>query len=424
VTQPPSPTAVARQAGRDVTWTGLAAFFLLGWSVLLVPAAIREVEAAFAQTDAGMGLAYLLNNLLYITGTLSVGWLAGRLLRAPVLGAGPGLIAVGLGILAVAPSWPAFLAGFLVLGLGAGLIDSGVNALFMDLYEGRNAGALNRLHMFFALGALASPLAMGAAISSGVGWQTLIASTAIVAIPIGLALATRRMPPVHPHVADPDRAAGSAARSALGSASGAMPPASRLLPLPLLGLAIAIAMYVASEIGVSNWLVRYLDEAPVAQATLALSLFWAGIALGRFVSSFIADRMGAVRYAVTWTTAAGLAIIASLLAPTIPIAIACFAIAGFAAGPTYPMIVAIGGQLFPGRSSLVSSVLVSAAMVGSIVYPPLMGVLSEVVGLRVGMLGAGIAMLVSAASIIVATRLARGHGDVGAAAATTARETA
>jgi fucose permease len=183
-------------------------------------------------------------------------------------------------------------------------------------------------------------------------------------------------------------------------------------------------MYVASEIGVSNWLVRYLDEAPVAQATLALSLFWAGIALGRFVSSFIADRMGAVRYAVTWTTAAGLAIIASLLAPTIPIAIACFAIAGFAAGPTYPMIVAIGGQLFPGRSSLVSSVLVSAAMVGSIVYPPLMGVLSEVVGLRVGMLVAGISMLVSAASIIVATRLARGHGDVGAAAATTARETA
>ena len=74
-----------------------------------------------------------------------------------MLGAGPGLIAVGLLVIAVAPSWPVFLAGFLALGLGAGLIDSGVNALFMDLYEGRAAGALNRLHLFFALGRAREP---------------------------------------------------------------------------------------------------------------------------------------------------------------------------------------------------------------------------------------------------------------------------
>ena len=413
MTQPTPPIPVAAPPGRDVTWTGLVAFFLLGWSVLLVPSAIREVESTFGWSDAGMGLAYLLNNLLYITGTLSVGWLAGRLLRAPVLGAGPGFIALGLGIVAIAPSWPAFLVGFLLLGLGAGVVDSGINALFMDLYEGRNAGALNRVHMFFALGALASPLAMGAAISGGAGWQALIAGTAVVAVPVALALATRRVPPVHPRGVEDVNARGRAgAAGPVASREPAHAPARRaLLPLPLLALAIAIAMYVASEIGVSNWLVRDLDEAPVAQATLALSLFWAGIALGRFVSSFIADRMGAVRYAVAWTTAGGIAIVGSLFAPTIPIAIACFAIAGFASGPTYPMIVAIGGQLFPGRASLVSSVLVSAALMGSIVYPPLMGVLSTAVGLRVGMLGAGLAMLISAAAIVAASRLARRAGN-------------
>ena len=392
-------TLLAPAPGRDVTWTGLLAFLLLGWSALLVPSSIREIEAAFGQSDAGMGLAYLLNNLLYITATLSVGWVAGRLVRAPVLGAGPGLIAIGLGIVAIAPDWSVFLAGFLVLGLGAGLIDSGVNALFMDLYEGRAAGALNRLHLFFALGALASPLATGIAISNGVPWQALVGATAVVAVPIAVALATRGMPPVHPAGADRRTAPHAPATSR---------PRLRLLPLPLVALAVAIATYVAAEIGVSSWLVRYLDEAPVAQATLALSLFWGGLALGRLVSSFVADRVGAVRYALVWSTAAGIAIVASLLAPTIPIAIACFALAGFAAGPVYPMIVAIGGALYPGRSSTVSGVLVSAAMVGSIVYPPLMGVLSEAVGLRVGMLGAGLAMLVSAASILVASRLASG----------------
>jgi len=406
VTQPAT-TPIAPAPSRDVTWTGLFTFLLLGWSVLLVPSSIREVEATFGQSDGGMGLAYLLNNLLYITGTLSVGWVAGRLLRAPVLAAGPGLIALGLAIIAIAPAWGVFLAGFLVLGLGGGLIDSGVNALFMDLYEGRAAGALNRLHLFFALGALASPLAMGLAISNGVAWQAVVAGTAVVAAPVALALATRRVPPVH------------AAREEADTVP-AMPPGGggrlRLLPLPLVALAVAIALYVAAEIGVSSWLVRYLDDAPVAQATLALSLFWAGLALGRLVSSLVADRVGAVRYALVWTSAAGIAILASLLAPTIPLAIACFAVAGFAAGPAYPMIVAIGGVLYPGRSSMVSGVLVSAAMVGSIVYPPLMGVLSEVVGLRAGMFGAGLAMLVSAAAILVAARLARRDGAVHAGA--------
>ncbi len=402
MTQPPASIAVAPAPARNVTWTALIAFLLLGWSVLLIPSSIREVEATFGQSDAGMGLAYLLNNLLYITGTLSVGWVAGRLLRAPVLGAGPGLIALGLAIVALAPAWLVFLAGFLVLGLGGGLIDSGVNALVMDLYEGRAAGALNRLHLFFALGALASPLAMGTAISNGVAWQAVVGGTAVVAAPVAVALATRRMPPVH--------AVHPVSDDAPAIPADTTPPGGnrlRLLPLPLIALAIAIATYVAAEIGVSSWLVRYLAEAPVAQATLALSLFWAGLALGRFVSSLIADRVGSVRYARVWTTAAGIAIIGSLLAPTIPIAIACFAIAGFAAGPTYPMIVAIGGALYPGRSSMVSGVLVSAAMVGSIVYPPLMGVLSGAVGLRVGMFGAALALLVSAGSILAAARLAR-----------------
>ena len=401
----PAQSVAAMAPGRDVTWTGLASFFLIGWSNLLVPSAIRQVEATFGRSDADMGLAYLLNGLLYITGTLSVGWLAGRLARAPVLGAGPGLIALGLGVVALASSWPVFLAGFLVLGLGAGLVDSGVNALFMDLYEGRNAGALNRLHLFFALGALASPLAVGVAISAGVPWQALLGGTAIVAAPISIAMGTRRLPPVHRTLAAEAAAAPDPAVIVAAPASR-RPTLAHLLPLPLLALAVAIGMYVASEVGVSNWLVRFLDAAPVAEATLALSLFWGGIALGRFVSSLIADRVGAVRYAVAWTTAGGIAIVASLLAPTIPIAIACFALAGFAAGPTYPMIVAIGGQLFPGRASHVSGVLVSAALVGGIVYPPLMGLLSTAVGLRVGMLGAGLAMLVSAAAIIVAARLA------------------
>jgi hypothetical protein len=40
--------------GRGLEAAGWAAFGLLGWSGLLVPSLIREVELDFGQSDAGM----------------------------------------------------------------------------------------------------------------------------------------------------------------------------------------------------------------------------------------------------------------------------------------------------------------------------------------------------------------------------------
>ena len=412
MTQPPDATSVAPPlaipAARGVVVAGFAAFLLLGWATLLVPSLIRDVQATFGQSDAGMGLAYLLGSLLYVTGTVSVGVLAGRLPRRALLGAGPTLVAAGLVALAMAPAWPVFLAGFLVMGLGNGIIDAGANALFIDLFAGR-AAMLNRLHMFFALGALAAPLAVGLAVSAGVPWQAVAVATAVAAAPLGLVFATRRLPPTHPHASAPERAAPPA--------GGVSDPAStrsvgRGIPLPLLVLCIAIGCYVAAELGVSSWMVRYLEGAPIVVATLALSLFWAALGLGRLVSSLIADRMSTVVFATTWSIVCGAAILAALAAPVLPLAVVCFAVAGFAAGPVYPSIMAIGGALHPGRASMVSSVLTSAGIVGSLVYPPLMGVVSEAAGMWVGMAGAGLFAFAAGAAIYTASRIGRGREAV------------
>jgi fucose permease len=96
----------------------------------------------------------------------------------------------------------------------------------------------------------------------------------------------------------------------------------------------------------------------------------------------------------------------------LPIAIVCFAIAGFAAGPIYPSIMAIGGALHPGRASMVGSTLSSAGMVGSIVYPPLIGMASAAVGLWVGIAGAGVFAVLAGVLIYTASRVGRGRSAV------------
>ena len=127
------------------------------------------------------------------------------------------------------------------------------------------------------------------------------------------------------------RVRSDAQRTARGRATGrvgrrrATDPASRglhgrrLLAGPLLLLGIAIATYVASEVGVSNWLVRFLEPAPLTTATLALSLYWAGLTVGRLISSAIADRFDHLRFTLASTLVMAGLLAVAILAPTLPV---------------------------------------------------------------------------------------------------------
>ncbi len=158
---------------------------------------------------------------------------------------------------------------------------------------------------------------------------------------------------------------------------------------------MAIACYVASEIGVSNWLVRFLEEATVGLATSALALFWACLALGRLLSAAWSDRFDHARFAATAAFIASIALAAAAVVPSLPASIVLFGAVGFAFGPVYPLIMAVAGDRFPGRAAAVSGVLASAAVLGAILYPPIMGFLSVAVGLGVAMLGAAALVFVT-----------------------------
>jgi fucose permease len=389
-----SPSTPPAHPGRDIVWTGYATFMVVGVGIVLIPTLIRQVQAEYGLNDAAMGGAYLAYSLAWVVGTLAAGTLVRRLDRRIVLGAGPAIVA--LGMLAIAAGGPVavFAAGLLLMGAGLGIADSGVNALFMDLFRGREAGALNRLHLWVSLGAMAAPLLIGQLVGAGVPWQAVVMAGALAVAPVSVLLGTRRMP----------RAGGTA--RAGGATGGAVARGLGTIPAPLLVLGVAIACYVAMEAGVTSWMVRYLDVASIELATLALSLYWGGMALARLVSSFIADRFGAVRFAASWCAVSGLAVLASLLAPGVGLAVACFALAGFAAGPVYPVIMAIGGMRYPSRTNVVASVLATAGIAGSLVYPPLMGVVSESVGLAAAMAGAGLIGLAGAAAIVIGAGMA------------------
>jgi FHS family glucose/mannose:H+ symporter-like MFS transporter len=360
---------------------------LIGWSGLLVPSLIREIERDFGQTDAGIGFYYLVGAAAYATGSFSGGMLTERFGRRRVMTLATVLIGLGTATLGLVPVWAVVLVAALPAAFGSGAIDGGVNGLVLDLYPTARGRALNTLHLFFGLGALSSPLAVGRLVEAGIPWQAVVVATAAVTVPVALLWATVSLPHGRRRATPVDGA----------------PPAGRLaLRWPLVALEIAIACYVASEIGVSNWLIRFLEDAPLTLATTSLSLFWGGLAVGRLVSARFSDRFDHRRYATISALAAGLATIVAVLVPSTEASIALFAVVGFASGPVFPLIIAIGGELHPGRSAAVSGFLTSAAVIGGLIYPPVMGFLSVNVGLPVAMVGAGLLGIACAGALLLA----------------------
>ncbi|HEV8401834.1 MAG TPA: MFS transporter [Candidatus Limnocylindrales bacterium] len=376
----PGPPGRAIGLAAVLAGTGLG---LVGWTGLLVPSLIRSIEGDFGQTDAAIGLFFFINATASVGGSMGGGVLTERLGRRVVLPLGVGLLALGLAGMAATADWTVFLAMAVPFGIGLGAIDGGMNGLVLDLYPASRGRALNLLHLMYSLGALASPLVVGRLVEGGTAWQALVAGTAVVTAALAVLLAVVRLP------------SGRHAAHLHPGASTGRP----WLSLPLIALAVAIACYVGAEIGVSDWLVRFLASASLGLATAALALFWGCLALGRLVSAVLGDHYDHARFAALSALLAAIALLAAAVVPSLPVSIVLFGLVGFAFGPVYPLIMAVGGDRYPARAAAVSGFLSGCAVIGAIIYPPVMGFVSVGAGLGAAMAGA--AALTLACAIVL-----------------------
>jgi len=393
----------SRRARRAGIVAGVA-FGLLGWRGLLVPSLIRSLEPAFHRSDAEIGSYFLATALSYAVGSL----LGGRLIRS--IGARatlPGavvLIAAGLAVQAVTSAWLVFSIAGVVVSLGASTTDVGSNALILDLFPHIRGRALNLLHLAYSAAALVAPLALAFAVGAGFAWQAAFAGTAVVAVFIAAALAVT-VP------RDPVRLGAAASRRDVAGRPVApdltvAPPAGlRRLPGFLLVLALATGCYVAAESGTSDWLIRYLADLPLAVAGSALTLFWGGLAIGRVVFARIGNRWEPLGMAAAAAVVASGLMVLAVLLPVSGVSPVLFGLAGVAFGPVFPLVVAAAGARMPGRSSTVTMTLTFSAVVGAIVYPPAMGLMSVTVGLQVAMIGTAILLLATGLAIAGARRV-------------------
>lgn len=257
-------------------------------------------------------------------------------------------------------------------GLGAGAIDAALNNFVAIHFSPRH---MSWLHCFWGVGAIASPFVMGYALTR-MDWHGGYRIIAIVQS--GIALLLLITLPVWKVCRDPAPA---------GTTGGGIGLIATLKIRGVPTLLLGFFAYCAAEATVMAWAGTYLVEARgIAAETAARfnSLFYIGIALGRFLSGFVTKKLGD-RNMIRLGSAVLFCGIALLVIPAGSAALPLIALGviGFGCAPIYPSIIHATPENFGAEhSGSIIGIQMASAYVGSTLMPPLFGLLAARIGFR------------------------------------------
>ena len=248
-------------------------------------------------------------------------------------------------------------------GLGAGAIDAALNNYLALHYSSKH---MNWLHCFWGVGAAISPYIMGYYLTSGAGWnqgyravfyiQALLTIVLIISLPLWK---------------KPKLSVRSKKAHSLKEV---------LQTKNIKYVLIAFLAYCGLESSTGLWASSYLVEyRGIKEDTAALfaSFFFLGITVGRFLSGFIADKVGDKKMLRFGILIAIFGIILISL-PFATISLIGLIITGLGCAPIFPSIIHSTPTNFgEDKSQAIIGVQMASAYVGTTFMPPLFGLIAS-----------------------------------------------
>ncbi|WP_222866043.1 sugar MFS transporter [Micromonospora sp. AP08] len=379
------------------------AFVSLGLPDGLIGVGWPSIRRDLGVPTEAVGVVLTAGTVAYLTSSVLAGFTLARLGVGWLLAGSTLLAGVALTGYASTPALAVMVGFALVLGLGSGAIDAGLNAYAAGAFGPRH---MNWMHAFFGLGVAIGPLIMTAVLGAGLSWRWgyAVVAAAQLALATAFALTVRlwraappdgaTLPPdpIAPQVVPGGPAvAAPARRSSVG--------ATLRLPAVWLGGA-AFAVYVAIEVSTGLWAFLLLTEgrglaAPVAG--LCVSGYWGSLFVGRVVQGVVAERLGTARVLRgSLLGMAGGAVLVALPAPGW-VTVAGLLVVGFAAAPVFPLLtLTTAERVGRDHADRTIGLQIGAAGLGAALVPAAVGVLLA----RVSVAALGPTLVVLAVTLV------------------------
>lgn len=306
------------------------------------------------------------------------------------------VMVVAVVTLGLAPTYPVAVAGAMLLGLGNGAMDVGMNAIGVQVETARRRPVMSSFHAFFSIGSLlgaASVLALagGLGLDGGAIVTPLLVTLGALAAVV-LVVLVRIAPttaPVEHRTAD-----GSRVR---------VPRAAYVLGMMALAFGLAEGTAVDwSSIHITD--VAHVDPTTGAVGLVAVTAFMVVIRLGgdRLVARF--GRRAVVRFG---GVSAALGYLVVTLVSPLPLLVAGWALVGLGVGMIAPQVYAVAGHLGGGR---VLAVVVTFGYASFLAGPAVVGFLVRHVGIHHAM---AVPAVLCAGIVALAATMPREDRDLG-----------
>lgn len=255
-------------------------------------------------------------------------------------------------------------------GLGAGAVDAALNNYIALHYNSRH---MNWLHSFWGVGTIVSPYVMSLALTHS-SWKDGYRAVSVLQIVIAAVVLFSL--PLWRANEKPTEKAQDAKPLGLKNA---------LKISGVLYLLTGFMAYCAAEATAMLWTSSYLEGVSGAskeEAAAFGSLFFIGMTVGRFLSGFLADRLGDRRMIRLGFFIALSGVLCTVF-PLRTAAVAGFVILGLGCAPIYPCIIHMTPANFGEENSQgIIGIQMASAYVGSTFMPPVFGLLANHVSLR------------------------------------------
>ncbi|MFG1885016.1 MFS transporter [Micromonospora sp. NPDC049102] len=383
------------------------AFVSLGLPDGLLGVGWPSIRADFGVPTEAVGLLLAAGTVGYLTSSVLAGFTLARLGVGALLAGSTLLASLALTGYALSPGLAVIVGCALLLGLGSGAIDSGLNAYAAGAFGPRH---MNWLHAFFGLGVAIGPLIMTAALSAGLAWRWGygIVAAAQLALATAFALTVRAW-----RRSDP--ASGSVTHTPEDVPPVRVPILATLrLPVVWSGT-LAFALYVAIEVSAGLWAFLLLTQGRGLSAAVAggcVSAYWGSLFVGRVVQGVVAERLGP--RLVLRVSLAGMAVGAALVAVpgSAVLAVLGLVVVGFAAAPVFPLLtLTTAERVGAAHADRAIGLQIGAAGLGAALVPAGLGVLISKVSVQV--LGPALVVLSLALIVLYELGARRSTGSAG-----------
>lgn len=348
------------------------AFISLGLPDALLGAGWPAMQPEFGVSYGFAGFV----SMIISGGTIVSSIFSSRVLRrfgtGRVTAASVGLTAVALFGFSFAPSFIWLLFFAVPLGLGAGAVDAGLNAYVAAQYESRH---MSWLHSFWGIGALSGPLVLSSLFTRGLPWRG--AYLAIGVLQVVLVLALIVAVPLWNRVRSLKT---EVTVTSDGDRDHEKPHQPLFFALRIRGVKVALVAflcYCGIESTMGLWGGSFLFKTKGLDASTAaawVSLFYASITAGRFVTGFITYRLKNE----TLIRAGAIIVmmgVAVMLAPLdLSFTLMGFILVGFGCAPIYPCMLHETPRRFGvDNAQAIMGFQMAVAYVGATFLPPLFG---------------------------------------------------